>query len=301
MRVKSPPVASSGETGQDTIVYMASSFAAAIDTAVQNAQFSWDGIKFGTDISEAVTNSLQPSFVELLREQAKTGVWVHGDMVVDGYEAMDNGEIAQDQITTAKRGLDRVMTTHPFKGGQLAKQVLTGLIKKKAITIVGAGGAGIIMLLPDMQDIIKSIVQDGKTIAPLGEEINYDAIKIFIELADRVGELILEHMHQASLAFMWLLGPPDQISGPRAVEECPITTQYSELEEFSLLARYVLPGSIWNCRGKVFMEALTSLNRRSLVGILQVPKSKLGRVGLVVVRGDRSLKFSSTFGEEVDY
>jgi len=42
---------------------------------------------------------------------------VHGDMVVDGYEAMDNGEIAQDQITTAKRGLDRVMTTHPFKGG----------------------------------------------------------------------------------------------------------------------------------------------------------------------------------------
>ena len=111
------PVVSSEEAGQDTIVYMASSFAAAIDTAVQNAQFSWDGIKFGTDISEAVTNSLQPSFVELLREQAKTGVWVHGDMVVDGYEAMDNGEIAQDQITTAKRGLDRVMTTHPFKGG----------------------------------------------------------------------------------------------------------------------------------------------------------------------------------------
>ena len=48
------------------------------------------------------------------------------------------------------------------------------------------------------------------------------------------------------------------------------------------------------------MEALDSLNTRDRVGILRVPNSKLGRMGLVVVRGDWGLPFSSTFGDEVE-
>ena len=49
------------------------------------------------------------------------------------------------------------------------------------------------------------------------------------------------------------------------------------------------------------LEVLEGLSRRNLVGMLLVPKSKLGRVGLVMVRGDRGLNFlnlSSTFREE---
>ncbi len=48
------------------------------------------------------------------------------------------------------------------------------------------------------------------------------------------------------------------------------------------------------------MEALDELCKRDRVGILRVPNSKLGRMGLVVVRGDKGLPFSSAFGEEVE-
>ena len=291
------------EAGQDTIVYMASPFAVAIDQAVHHGQFSWDGIQFGTDISEDVTNSLQHSFAELLREQVKTGVWVHRDMVVTGHEAGDNEVIAIDRIATAKRGLERVMATHPFKGGRVAKQVIEGLIQTGTITIVGAEGAGIMVLPPEIEDVIEIIKKNGNTIAPLGEEINYDDIQLSmadrVDLTDKIGKDILDHMHQASLTFMWLLGPSDQTIGPRAEEECPITVEH-ELEKFYPLANHVLPNSIWNCRGKFLMEALDSLNTRDRVGILRVPNSKLGRMGLVVVRGDWGLPFSSTFGDEVE-
>jgi hypothetical protein len=298
------PAVSSEKEDSDTIVYMASPFAAAIDQAVLNNQFSWAGIQFGTDIRTEVTDSLQHSFVKLLCEQVRTGVWVHKDMVVAGHEAEDNKEIASDQIVTAKRGLDRVMATHPFKGGAVAKHVITGLIQMGTITIVGVEGAGIMVLLPDMKDVIKIIKTGGNTIAPLGEAINYNDMKLstsdWVELVDEIGRDILDHMHQASMPFLWLLGPPDQVTGPKKAQECPITAQHSELEKFHPLVMHALPNSIWNSRGVLLMQALDELCRRDLVGILRVPNSKLGRMGLVVVRGDKGLRFSSTFGEEVE-
>jgi hypothetical protein len=48
------------------------------------------------------------------------------------------------------------------------------------------------------------------------------------------------------------------------------------------------------------MEALDELGKRGHIGILQVPKSNLGRQGLVVVRGDKGLSFSSTYGDEAE-
>jgi hypothetical protein len=298
------PAVSSEQEDSDTIVYMASSFAAAIDQAVLDNQFSWAGIQFGTDIRTEVTNSLQYSFVKLLCEQVRTGVWVHKDMVVAGHEAEDNKEIASDQIVTAKRGLDRVMATHPFKGGAVAKHVITGLIQVGTITIVGVEGAGIMVLLPEMKDVIKIIKTGGNIIAPLGEAINYNDMKMstsdWVELVDKIGRDILDHMHQASMPFLWLLGPPDQVTEPKKAQECPITAQHSELEKFHPLVMHALPNSIWNSRGVLLMQALDELCRRDLVGILRVPNSKLGRMGLVVVRGDGGLRFSSTFGEEVE-
>ena len=298
------PAVSSEKEDSDTIVYMASLFAAAIDLAVLNNQFSWAGIQFGTDIRKEVTDSLQHSFVTLLCEQVRTGVWVHKDMVVAGHEAGDNEEIAPDQIVTAKRGLNRVMATHPFKGGAVAKQVITELIQMGTITIVGAEGAGIMVLLPDMKDVITIIKTQGNTIAPLGEAINYNDMQLsmndWVALMDKIGRDILDHMHQASMTFLWLLGLPDQVTGPKKAQECPITAQHSELEKFHPLVMHALPNSIWNSRGVFLMQALDELCRRDLVGILRVPNSKLGRMGLVVVRGDKGLRFSSTFGEEVE-
>jgi len=116
---------------------MASLFATAIDQAVLNNKFSWTTIQFGTDIRKEVTDNLQQSFVQLLCEQVKMGVWGHKDMVVTGYTAADDGEIAHDDIDTMKRNLSRVMATHPFKGGVVAKQVITELIQLGTIVVVG--------------------------------------------------------------------------------------------------------------------------------------------------------------------
>ncbi len=70
------PVVSSENENHDTVVYMASLFATAIDQAVLNNKFSWAAIQFGTDIRKEVTDNLQQSFVQLLCEQVKVGVWV---------------------------------------------------------------------------------------------------------------------------------------------------------------------------------------------------------------------------------
>ncbi len=125
------------------------------------------------------------------------GVWVHKDMVVAGYAAAHDEEIAHDKIETMKRNLNRVMATHPFKGGAVAKQVITGLIQLGTIAIVGAEGAGIMVLLPEMKDVITIIQSQGSTIAPLGEAINYNEIKLsmsdWVDLIDKIGRDILDH------------------------------------------------------------------------------------------------------------
>jgi hypothetical protein len=64
------------------------------------------------------------------------------------------------------------------------------------ITIVGAEGAGIMVLLPDMKDVITIIKTRGNTIAPLGEAINYNDIQLstsdWVELVDKIGRDILK-------------------------------------------------------------------------------------------------------------
>ena len=201
-------------------------------------------------------------------------------MVVAGYTATDDGEIAQDDIDTMKRNLNRVMATHPFKGGVVAKQVITELIQLGTIVVVGSAGAGIMVLLPEMKDVITLIQSQGSTIAPLGEAINYNEIKLsrsdWVDLMDKIGRDILNHMHQASMTFLWLLGPPDQVSGPSNARECPIKAQRSELEKFHPLVTQALPSSIWNGEGVFLMEALDELCQQDRIGILKVPNSKLG-------------------------
>ena len=185
-----------------------------------------------------------------------------------------------------------------------AKQVITGLIQSKKIAIVGSEGAGIMVLLPEMEDVITLIQSQGSTIAPLGEAINYNEIKLSMSawgaLIDKIGRDILDHMHQASMTFLWILGPPDHVSGPRNVRECPIKAQHSKLEKFEPLVTQALPNSIWNGEGVFLMEALDELCKRGRIGILQVPKSKSGRQGLVVVRGEKGLSFPSTYGAEAE-
>jgi hypothetical protein len=298
------PVASSENEGSDTVAYMASLFATEIDQAALNNQFSWAGIQYGTDIRQEVIDNLQQSFVHRLSTQVKRGVWVHSDMVVAGYAAADDGEIAHEEIDKMKRNLDRAMATHPFRGGAVAKQVITELIRVGKIAIVGSQGAGIMVLLPEMKDVIELIQTQGRNIAPLGEEINYNEIKLSMSawgaLIDGIGRDILDHMHQASMTFLWLLGKPDQVAGPTKAWECPIKAQHSNLEKFEPLVTQALPNSIWNEEGVFLMEALDELGKRGHIGILQVPKSNLGRQGLVVVRGDKGLSFSSTYGDEAE-
>jgi hypothetical protein len=122
------------------------------------------------------------------------------------------------------------------------------------------------VLLPEMEDVITLIQSQGSTIAPLGEEINYNEIKLSMSawgaLIDKIGRDILDHMHQASMTFLWLLGPPDQVSGPINARECPIKAQHSKLEKFEPLVTQALPNSIWNGEGVFAMEALDELRKR---------------------------------------
>jgi len=136
------------------------------------------------------------------------------------------------------------------------------------------------VLLPEMKDVITPIQSQDSTIAPLGEAINYNEIKLsrsdWVDLMDKIGRDILNHMHQASMTFLWLLGPPHQVSGPSNVRECPIKAQHSELEKFQPLVTQALPNSIWNGEGVFLMEALDELCQQDRIGILKVPNSKLG-------------------------
>ncbi len=75
-----PAVTSYTET-EDSVAYPKRSFAISLDAEVNNNTFNWEEITYGTNITQAVTDCLQPQFVRAIASAAREGLWVHRDLV----------------------------------------------------------------------------------------------------------------------------------------------------------------------------------------------------------------------------
>jgi hypothetical protein len=179
--------------------------------------------------------------------------------------------------------LTKILATHPFQGGPLANKAISALIQTKIITVVGVAGAGIILNLPEMNDLIVILREDDGTVAQAGEEIQYDQIKISQALLQGVGREILQQLQQPNRGYMWLLAPPECIAEQLTLSTCSITTQHSALEDIQPVASDVLPNSIWGSKGSTFFKALETLVKEDLLQIFAMRESIMGRQGLVAL------------------
>jgi len=81
-------VVSANEDQQDWTVYMARTYAIAINDCAARKLFNWGDVQQGMDIQDRVAEVLQITFMEILDEQAIGGVYCSGDMAPDD----DQGE-----------------------------------------------------------------------------------------------------------------------------------------------------------------------------------------------------------------
>jgi hypothetical protein len=172
-----PAVTSDTET-EDSVAYLKRSFATSLDAEVNNNTFNWEEITYGTNITQAVTDCLQPQFVRAITSAAREGLWVHQDLVDHAQDQQGSPMIPYEQLEKTRRGMTKVLGSHPFQGGPLANKTISALIQTKTITVVGVAGAGIILTLPEMNDLIAILREDDGTVARVGEEIQYDQIKV---------------------------------------------------------------------------------------------------------------------------
>ncbi|MEY3476146.1 MAG: hypothetical protein RLY65_546, partial [Pseudomonadota bacterium] len=164
----------------------------------------------------------------------------------------------------------------------MAARIIAALIAAQQVTVVGVSGAGLLISLPEMQDIIEILRADDDAVAQIGKEIKYDSIEPPTELVQMVGRNILHSMHTQWWNYMWLLATPDTTKGRLTLDDCPIKSQTSTLETFLPLAPDILPGSIWNCNGPVLNKAIRWLAECKFITIIEVRASPHGRRGMVI-------------------
>jgi hypothetical protein len=289
-----PAVTSDIET-EDSVAYLKRSFAISLDAEVNNNTFNWEEITYGTNITQAVIDCLQPQFVRVITSAAREGLWVHRDLVVHGQDQQGSLTISYEQLEQKRRGLTKILATHPFQGGPLANKAISALIQTKTITVVGVAGAGIILTLPEMNDLIAILKEDDGTVAQVGEEIQYDQIRISQAVVQGVGREILQQLQQPKGGYMWLLAPPDCITETLTLQICSITTQHSALEEIQPVASDILPNSIWRNKGLTFLKALERLEKEELIQVFAMRDSIKGRQGLVALSADPGKTITETF------
>ena len=277
------PAATSERDQAELVAYLSRPFAKKLDVEAQAGKFTWADIEYGTDITPMVTEALQVSFVHELLIEARKGVWVHRDMVVIQHAKDTDSTALPQQLEQSERGLTRVMSAHPFQGGMVAARIIAALIAAQQVTVVGVSGAGLLISLPEMQDIIEILRADDDAVAQIGKEIKYDSIEPPTELVQMVGRNILHSMHTQWWNYMWLLATPDTTKGRLTLDDCPIKSQTSTLETFLPLAPDILPGSIWNCNGPVLNKAIRWLAECKFITIIEVRASPHGRRGMVIL------------------
>ena len=296
---KLAPVASSILEGKDSIAFMETKFARAMDLL----QADWKSQSYGQDISTWVTDQLQPSFVQEVRAAASQGLWAPKDMIQEEHEQPEAGVDVEPHmpldLSTCSRSIDNIR--HPFAGDPIARQILQFLIETKAIAVVEVAGYGVVLTLPAQQDLIE-LLRDNQehAVEGVGGRIKYESMVATPKIIQKTSDMLRDLAQKETISYFWLLAPADAAINFSSMDDCRIQDQHSAVEKVAPLAGRMLPDSIWSTKGQVFMAALTELRNKGLAIFARTSPSANGRLGGVVLLQLADKSLHSLYGEEIE-
>jgi hypothetical protein len=292
-------VVSSMIEGKTCTAYMCLEYARAIDLLEGN----WDDVTYGGDISPWVIEQLQPSFVRGVQMAAVNGLWTTKDMVQDEYQRPEAGAGAEPAVpidfSKVRCSVDNLK--HPFARDLTAKRILRLLTQEKSIATVEVASGGVILKLPEQQDLI-GLIRDGQEslFDGIGGRIKYDAIAVTPLLIQTNSERLLRQAESMMHGFFWLLAPTNATYGFSNITECHIRDQCSVTADVSPLAASVLPNSIWSTQGPVFIAVVASLQEQGLAMAIQAAQLGNGRQGFMVLLKLTNTPLQVTYGEDIE-
>ena len=294
---KIAPVISSQRDDQDSIAYMLSSYAKAIDAI----NVDWADIRYGTDIREEVRSLLQPSFMEEVTRRAALGLWTTTEMVTEGYARAEAGPREPPEMSIDMHSLKNSLEemSHPFARDGTGNMIIAQLVPQKLVVLEMPQGA-LVLLRPDQNDLIPMLKDDDQALVELGGKIQYDSIKPPAELIKEISNKILAGLKNEGLSFFWLLAPDDATSGRVRITDCKASSQTSTIETIYPLAAQVLPESIWNAHGPLWSAAVQALDDSGELQAFPAKPSECGRKGMVAICQQGSVQLETTYGQELD-
>ena len=279
--------------------YMRLPYARAIDLLDGN----WGNVTYGKDISSWVIEQLQPSFMQEVRMAAVTGLWTAKDMVQNEYQRSEAGAVEAPAVpidfSKLRSSVDHLK--HPFAKDLTARRILRLMTREKSIAIVEVAEGGVILKLPEQQDLVGLIRDNQESLFDgIGSRIKYDAIVVTPSLFRTNSERLLRQVESMKINSFWLLAPADATSDFRSIAECHIRDQRSATAAVSPLVGEVMPDSIWSTQGPVFMAVVASLQEQGLAMAIQAAQLENGRQGFMVLLQLTNTPLQVMYGEDIE-
>ena len=279
--------------------YMRLPYARAIDLLDGN----WGNVTYGKDISSWVIEQLQPSFMQEVRMAAVTGLWTAKDMVQNEYQRSEAGAVEAPAVpidfSKLRSSVDHLK--HPFAKDLTARRILRLMTREKSIAIVEVAEGGVILKLPEQQDLVGLIRDNQESLFDgIGGRIKYDAIVVTPSLFRTNSERLLRQVESMKINSFWLLAPADATSDFRSIAECHIRDQRSATAAVSPLVGEVMPDSIWSTQGPVFMAVVASLQEQGLAMAIQAAQLENGRQGFMVLLQLTNTPLQVMYGEDIE-
>ena len=279
--------------------YMRLPYARAIDLLDGN----WGNVTYGKDISSWVIEQLQPSFMQEVRMAAVTGLWTAKDMVQNEYQRSEAGAVEAPAVpidfSKLRSSVDHLK--HPFAKDLTARRILRLMTREKSIAIVEVAEGGVILKLPEQQDLVGLIRDNQESLFDgIGSRIKYDAIVVTPSLIRTNSERLLRQVESMKINSFWLLAPADATSDFRSIAECHIRDQRSATAAVSPLVGEVMPDSIWSTQGPVFMAVVASLQEQGLAMAIQAAQLENGRQGFMVLLKLTNTPLQVMYGEDIE-
>ena len=174
--------ANNTEPSQEWAIYMASPYATAINECVQNDQFDWKEVQMGENILTRCEEALQVSFMDIINEQVRAGIYCSSDWIAEGHQGAGKGDdvpkMDDSELNDKPRSLHVLGRKHPFvstNDSRKALVMLSAMIRIGEIQVIGKAGVGVIVTKA-FHTLVRTIQQCDAAILSLTRPIRWNAI-----------------------------------------------------------------------------------------------------------------------------
>jgi hypothetical protein len=289
-------VVSANEDQQDWTVYMARSYAMAINDCAGRKLFSWDEVQQGEDIRDRVAEVLQITFMELLSEHALGGIYCSEDMAPDndqGAEMSIDGPMIHD-LAIMPRSINALGNKHPFVNtdqGTMARGVLARLVGLGSILIIRKGGVGIIITEP-LRGLVNTIRQCAASTMSQAIMTKWSEIPMPESDLEQLTKVVEKHLWRTN--FLWLFAGPGQLGAP-PILALEMQDQARECEALTVCKLDKQDARLF--AGNWIFQAIHILVTRGTVVAQKVGNRGTKRTGYMIISPEENTTFLDQYGD----